>query len=192
MSRLEALSTAVSADPALHKLSQELPDACERLDYVKRMTDQAASKVLGLVEAAQEDADAVRRQGAELSESLQRLAQSPDLAVERARVMMRLCAAYAASAAAFADRVKGLQTDIMMAQDFQDLSGQVINKVLAMLRPAEEPLQALLAAQLLDEPVSAPSNAAGTPPTEALVGVQTPDKALQQDDVDALLAEMGF
>lgn len=168
---------------ALHKLSEELPDACERLDYVKRMTDRAANKVLGIVESAQEDAEAVRRQGSELSQSLQRLAAAPDLSVERARAMMRLCAAYAAGASSFADRVKGLQTEIMMAQDFQDLSGQVINKVLNMLRPAEAPLQQLLAAHVAAAPAAA---------EEQLAGVQTPDKALQQDDVDALLAEMGF
>ncbi|WP_431050193.1 protein phosphatase CheZ [Roseateles sp. L2-2] len=173
-----------AAHQALQKLSHELPDACERLDYVKRMTDQAANKVLGIVESAQEDAQAVARQGHELSESLQRLAASPDLSVERARAMMRLCAAYAAGAAGFADRVKGLQTEIMMAQDFQDLSGQVINKVLGMLRPAEEPLQQLLAAQGHAAPAAAAE--------EQLAGVQTPDKALQQDDVDAMLAEMGF
>ncbi|SEL73486.1 chemotaxis protein CheZ [Roseateles sp. YR242] len=181
MSQSEASSTARAHD-ALHKLSQELPDACERLDYVKRMTDQAASKVLNLVDSAQDDAEGVRRQGSELSESLQRLAVAPDLSVERARAMMRLCAAYAASAAAFAERVKGLQTEIMMAQDFQDLSGQVINKVLGMLRPAEAPLQELLAQ----------FEAAAPAVEEQLAGVQTPDKALQQDDVDALLAEMGF
>lgn len=181
MSQPQAPSTAAGAHQALHRLSQELPDACERLDYVKRMTDQAASKVLGLVEAAQDDAAAVHRQGRELSESLQRLAQAPDLSVERARAMMKLCAAYAAGAAAFADRVKGLQTEIMMAQDFQDLSGQVINKVLALLRPADGPLQHLLAEHEPQEMAA-----------EQLAGVQTPDKALQQDDVDALLAEMGF
>jgi chemotaxis protein CheZ len=182
MSQSEALPSVAGAHQALHKLSQELPDACERLDYVKRMTDQAASKVLTLVDAAQDDAEAVRRQGSELSESLQRLAVSQDLTVERARAMMRLCAAYAASAAGFAERVKGLQTEIMMAQDFQDLSGQVINKVLGMLRPAEAPLQELLAQFEAAEPAA----------EEQLAGVQTPDKALQQDDVDALLAEMGF
>lgn len=183
MSHAETPLTA-AAHQALQKLSHELPDACERLDYVKRMTDQAANKVLGIVESAQEDAQAVARQGHELSESLQRLAAAPDLSVERARAMMRLCAAYAAGAAGFADRVKGLQTEIMMAQDFQDLSGQVINKVLGMLRPAEEPLQQLLAAQGHDTPAAAAE--------EQLAGVQTPDKALQQDDVDAMLAEMGF
>ena len=176
------LTTA--AHQALQKLSHELPDACERLDYVKRMSDQAANKVLGIVESAQDDAQAVARQGRELSESLQRLAAAPDLSVERARAMMRLCAAYAAGAAGFADRVKGLQTEIMMAQDFQDLSGQVINKVLNMLRPAEEPLQQLLATQDHAAPTAAEQ--------EQLAGVQTPDKALQQDDVDAMLAEMGF
>lgn len=183
MSQPETPLTAAEHQ-ALQKLSHELPDACERLDYVKRMTDQAASKVLGIVESAQEEAQAVRRQGHELSESLQRLAAAPDLSIERARAMMRLCASYAASAAGFADRVKALQTDIMMAQDFQDLSGQVINKVLGMLRPAEEPLQQLLAAHEHAAPAAAAQ--------EQLAGVQTPDKALQQDAVDALLAEMGF
>ncbi|WP_431259233.1 protein phosphatase CheZ [Roseateles chitinivorans] len=183
MSHADTPLTA-AAHQALQKLSHELPDACERLDYVKRMTDQAANKVLGIVESAQDDAQAVARQGLELSESLQRLAAAPDLSVERARAMMRLCAAYAAGAAGFADRVKGLQTEIMMAQDFQDLSGQVINKVLGMLRPAEAPLQQLLAAQ--------GQAASATAEEEQLAGVQTPDKALQQDDVDAMLAEMGF
>lgn len=181
MSQPESSSSAAGAQ-ALHRLAQELPDACERLDYVKGMTDQAATKVLGLVELAQEKASAVQRQGLELSESLQRLAQAPDLSVERARAMMRLCAAYAAGAASFADQVSGLQSEIMMAQEFQDLSGQVINKVLGMLRPAEGPLQLLLAEHEPESVVSA----------EQLAGVQTPDKALQQDDVDALLAEMGF
>jgi chemotaxis protein CheZ len=178
---------AAPVDPVqvLHKVVQELPDACERLAYVRSMTEEAATKVLGLVEAAQDDAEQVRRQGADLSESLCRMALSPDLSVERARQMMKLCAAYAANAASFAAREKSLHTEIMMAQGFQDLSGQVINKVVGMLESVESPLEHLLAQF---EPPAEVQDAA----VQVLEGVQTPDKALQQDDVDDLLASLGF
>jgi chemotaxis protein CheZ len=71
----------------------------------------------------------------------------------------------------------------MMSQDFQDLSGQVINKVSKMLERAETPLNDLIAA------MPAATEAAAPP---ELTGVQTPDKALKQDDVDDLLASLGF
>jgi chemotaxis protein CheZ len=171
----------------------ELPDACERLAYVRSMTEQAANKVLGLVEAAQDDAEAVRRKGMDLSDALSRLAVSSDLSVERARAMMKLCATYAADAASFAAREKSLHTEIMMSQDFQDLSGQVINKVIKMLERAEAPLHQVLGdAPLAVSAAPAASAAAAPPPVQALEGVQTPDKALQQDDVDDLLASLGF
>ncbi|MEJ6006306.1 protein phosphatase CheZ [Paucibacter sp. AS339] len=178
---------AALVDPVqvLHKVVQELPDACERLAYVRSMTEEAATKVLGLVDAAQDDAEQVRRQGADLSESLCRMALSPDLTVERARQMMKLCAAYAANAASFAAREKSLHTEIMMAQGFQDLSGQVINKVVGMLESVESPLEHLLAQ--FEPPAEAQQASA-----QVLEGVQTPDKALQQDDVDDLLASLGF
>jgi len=173
----------------LRKVVQELPDACERLAYVRQMTEQAAGTVLGLVDAAQDDAEQVRRQGADLSDALMRMATAPELSVERARAMLRLCASYAATAAAFAGREKGLHTEIMMAQGFQDLSGQVINKVIGMLERAERPLEQLLADVEAD---AQPGDAAPLAAGAMLEGVQTPDKALQQDDVDDLLASLGF
>lgn len=166
----------------------ELPDARERLAYVRKMTEHAATQVLDLVDAAQDDAEQVRRQGVDLSEALQRQAVAPELSIERARSMMKLCAAYAAAAASFAAREKALHTEIMMSQDFQDLSGQVINKVMAMLERAEAPLGLLLEDVAAGDQPPAPA----APQAEALAGVQTPDKALQQDDVDDLLASLGF
>lgn len=182
-------AACAESQATLQSVVDELPDARERLAYVRKMTEQAADKVLNLVEVAQDDAAQVHRQGRDLSETLARLATSPDLTLERARQMMRLCAAYAASAASFGAREKALHTEIMMAQDFQDLSGQVINKVNKMLERTEAPLVALLA-QLPRGEVAADGAAAAAP--VELEGVQTPDKALQQDDVDDLLASLGF
>jgi len=182
----ELAASAAQNAQVLQTVVLELPDARERLAYVRKMTEQAANKVLGLVESAQDDAEQVRRQGVDLSEALQRQAVSSELTIERARSMMKLCAAYAASAASFAAREKSLHTEIMMSQDFQDLSGQVINKVIKMLERAEQPLTQMLAGVAAEAPTEAP------PEAQVLEGVQTPDKALQQDDVDDLLASLGF
>ncbi|MBV8500980.1 MAG: protein phosphatase CheZ [Paucibacter sp.] len=176
-------SSAAVPSEALRQLSAELPDTCERLGYVRKMTEQAANKVLDLVDTGRDAAEQVRRQGADLSEMLSRHATAPELTLERARSMLKLCAAYAATAAAFAEREKHIHAEIMQAQDFQDLSGQVINKVVRMLNQAEGPLNELLAQ------LPAPDKATEA---EALAGVQTPDKALQQDDVDDLMASLGF
>lgn len=180
-----SIQTQIKAEAAqvLKGVAAELPDARERLAYVRSMTEQAATKVLNLVEAAQEDAEAVRKKGRELSDALNRLALSTNISQERARALMKLCAAYAADAASFAAREKSLHTEIMMSQDFQDLSGQVINKVTKMLERAEPPLNDLIASM---------PHAADAVETEHLTGVQTPDKALKQDDVDDLLASLGF
>jgi chemotaxis protein CheZ len=180
-----SIQAMIRADAAqiLHDVVDELPDARERLAYVRSMTEQAATKVLNLVEAAQDDAEAVRKKGRELSDALNRLALSSNISPDRARALMKMCAAYAADAASFAAREKSLHTEIMMSQDFQDLSGQVINKVSRMLERAEPPLKDLV--QSLPAPVAAAVSA-------ELGGVQTPDKALKQDDVDDLLASLGF
>ncbi len=170
---------------ALQQLATELPDSCERLAYVRRMTEAAANQVLDLVDTARDGAEQVRRQGEDLSEMLQRHAVSSELTLERARSMLKLCASYAATAAAFAQREKDIHAEIMQAQDFQDLSGQVINKVVKMLQQAEAPLNELIGA-------AATASGEAAAPAEELAGVQTPDKALQQDDVDDLLASMGF
>jgi chemotaxis protein CheZ len=84
----------------------------------------------------------------------------------------------------FAETQRSALTDIMMAQDFQDLSGQVIGKVIDIISRTEQQLVDLLvhsAPQEVQPEVSA-----------ELAGPQVPDKALQQDDVDDLLASLGF
>ncbi|MBQ0958426.1 protein phosphatase CheZ [Ideonella sp. 4Y11] len=180
-------ATGTWVKPELRQAVREVPDACERLEYVGKMTEQAATRVLALIDEAKPACDEVRRRGLEIAEAMRRLAESPEIDTARSRVMMKLCADYAASAAAFADDQNRVLTDVMLAQDFQDLSGQVIGKVMKILFRVEDELKHVLADGDLPDPVSAMSGA-----TEELAGVQVPDRALQQDDVDDLLASLGF
>ncbi|OYT88063.1 MAG: chemotaxis protein CheZ [Burkholderiales bacterium PBB6] len=174
--------------PELRHVVREMPDACERLEYVGKMTEKAANRVLALIDDAKPACDEVRSRGQEIADAMTRLADSPDFDAARARVLMRMCAEFATRAATFADKQNSVLTEVMMAQDFQDLSGQVINKVMAILWRAEEELRHVLDDGALPE--VAPAQATGQ--TEELKGVQVPDRAMQQDDVDDLLASMGF
>jgi chemotaxis protein CheZ len=82
----------------------------------------------------------------------------------------------------------------MMAQDFQDLSGQVIQKVIDIITRTELQLVQLLVDSspetVAQEKEQAP--VALSVDTHVLTGPQTADKALQQSDVDDLLASLGF
>lgn len=178
--------------PELQRVIREMPDAVERLRYVGQKTEAAATEVLNLVDEAKAGCDEREARSVELSQSLERLLGSPDLDLSRARVMMSLCVRQLAETAAFAQRQDAVLTRIMLAQDFQDLTGQVIRKVCDILVTAEEHLLHVQADGVVEAQAT---SAAAAPPAEQareLVGVQVPDKALQQTDVDDLLAELGF
>ena len=178
----------------LQKIVQEIPNARDRLAYVGKMTEDAANKVLTLVEKAKPECNDLQTRGSQLNESLARLAANPNMNVDVARGMMVTCGKFAQSTAAFAEQQSEVLSDIMMAQDFQDLSGQVIQKVIDIITRTELQLVQLLVdsspEQVIQEKDHAPVPA--TVDTHVLTGPQTADTALQQSDVDDLLASLGF
>lgn len=178
----------------LHEIVQEIPNARDRLAYVGKMTEDAANKVLTLVEIAKPRCDDLSTRGEELSKSLERIAAKPDLGVDQARGMVVTCSKFAASTAEFASKQSEVLSDIMMAQDFQDLSGQVIKKVIDIITKTELQLVQLLI-DSSPEPVAKASAEAGVPASvddHVLEGPQTDNSALKQGDVDDLLASLGF
>lgn len=184
----------------LHSIVSEIPDARDRLVYVGKMTEDAANKVLTLVENAKPECDDLAKRGLDLGDSLTRMAADPQLSVERARGLLTVCAKFAQRSAEFADAQANSLSDIMMAQDFQDLSGQVIKKVVDIINRTEMQLVQLLV-DSAPEPVSVQGaevarSAGAVEPVSVddhvLEGPQTGEKALQQSDVDELLASLGF
>lgn len=172
----------------LQRVIQEMPDAIERLTYVGRKTEAAATDVLNLVDQAKAQVTEGAARGEEMAQALERLLASPDMDLNRARAMMTMCARQMRQSADSAVAQDELLTRIMLAQDFQDLTGQVIRKVCNVLEAAEQHLLHVQASS----PVMAEGTAAVPLLADDLVGVQVPEKALQQSDVDDLLAELGF
>lgn len=191
-SSLTPSAAAAAARPRvaaeLRQVSLEMPDACERLEYVGKMTERAANRVLESVDEAKPLCEKLISRGDELVAVMRRQAESPEMDVARARALMRMCADYVASTTDFARQQNEHLTTILLAQDFQDLSGQVIKKVTDILLRAEAELR-----HVVEElPAAGVAEESAADDGHQLEGVQVPDRAMQQEDVDDLLASLGF
>lgn len=167
----------------------EIPDARSRLSYIARLTGEAAEKVLNRVDQAKAQHDHIaaetRRIGA-------LIVKDPVAAVAKGHVMNFLTDVEAAT-----QQVDQHLTEIMMAQDFHDLTGQVIAKVVALVANVEEQLVQLLiqtapaeAVVKVPHPVAAEMQPILQGPVVSPEG--NPDVVSGQSEVDDLLASLGF
>jgi chemotaxis protein CheZ len=175
-------------DVHLQRIAHEIPDARDRLSYVGQMTESAAHKVLGLVESAKPECAHLLEHAEGAQRGLDRLLAEASPAASALHDGLQQMAGFVRAATTLADNQERTLTDIMMAQDFQDLSGQVIKKVIDIISRTENQLLQLLK-ETAPEHVIAAVAAANA---ESLQGPQMPDQAMKQDDVDDLLAQMGF
>jgi chemotaxis protein CheZ len=174
----------------------KLPDAKSRLSYIARLTGEAAEKVLTRVELAKSVQDGMAAETENLATLMKK---DPVKAVASGAVMNYI--EFIKSSNASIDQHL---TEIMMAQDFHDLTGQVISRVVNLATTIEDQLVHLLIK-------TAPPNEAGSPvdteavddtnasplETEHLAGpVVDPegrsDIVTDQSQVDDLLASLGF
>ncbi len=176
----------------LHSIVREIPDARERLSYVGKMTENAANKVLNLVDEAKPACDDYSKRSVDLGMSLNNLAASDTLNIDQARGLLVQCRKYSEGVAKFAINQSNVLSDIMMAQDFQDLSGQIIKKVIDIISRTELQLVQLLMDSSPDNQQSKSESPTAASDTENLLGPQAPGAALKQDDVDDLLSSLGF
>lgn len=168
----------------------ELPDAKSRLSYIARLTGEAAEKVLNRVDQAKVQQDHIaaetRRIGA-------LIVKDPVAAVAKGHVMNFLTDVETST-----KQIDDHLTEIMMAQDFHDLTGQVIAKVVNLAANIEEQLiQLLIQTAPADAPVKAAAVAMAAEPSPALFGPVVnpegnPDVVTGQSEVDDLLASLGF
>jgi len=129
-------------DKLIEKAASDIPDARDRLDYVARLSEQAAKRVLDATDAAGPLQDGIETRSAELSAAWQALLATPGGADWRALAARTVASLDEARAAAVATRAQLM--DIMMAQDFQDLTGQVIGRITGIAQNLEKQLVQVL------------------------------------------------
>jgi chemotaxis protein CheZ len=131
-------------DKLIEKAASDIPDARDRLDYVARLSEQAAQKVLNATDAASPLQDRIDSESASLSQSWQALLDAPDSGDAQWRELAQRTLASLAQTRQDTSGTKAHLMDIMMAQDFQDLTGQVIGRVTSIAQNLEKQLVQML------------------------------------------------
>jgi chemotaxis protein CheZ len=129
-------------DKLIERAASDIPDARDRLDYVARLSEQAAQRVLNATDAASPLQDRIDSGSTELAGRWQQLLDGAGEGDWRALAQATLAQLEANRKDAAATRSHLM--DIMMAQDFQDLTGQVISRVTALAQGLERQLVELL------------------------------------------------
>ena len=130
-------------DKLIEKAASDIPDARDRLDYVARLSEQAAKKVLDATDAASPLQDAIESRSAELTQGWQALLDKGATEAEWREMAQRTISGMNESAAG-AVATRSELMNIMMAQDFQDLTGQVIGRITGIAQNLEKQLVQVL------------------------------------------------
>ena len=180
-------------DKALTEASSQIVDAQDRLEYVASLTEQAANKVLNTLDEGMPAQDLLSKQAKDMETRWADLF-SGKLSLEQFKALAGDSRQFAKAVSEATEAEKARLLEIMMAQDFQDITGQLIKKVVKITQTVEQELAQLLrdnAPADLKEKLARKEQEAAQP-APLMQGPSVPEAALDQDNVDDLLADLGF
>lgn len=172
----------------------DIPDARERLSHVITVTDQAAHKTLSAVEEAIPVCEELEESAANIEQQWNRFI-SRDLSADEFRALSREIGGHLEISSERYKKVKSNLNEILMAQDFQDITGQIIRRVIELVQDVEDKLVELIkySGNQKDDLANKDEkkdekNLAGpqVPGTESATALKS------QDEVDDLLSSLGF
>lgn len=175
--------------------NSEMPDAAERLHYVITMTEDAANTTLSAVEDALPVADQLHKDSVRLSDQWNKF-NSRQMNVDDFRVLSGDISKFLETSEANSKAINDKLSEILMAQGYQDLTGQVIRKVIDLVQDVEGKLVELV--KISGQKAEEPEEKKGTKEPDITAhgpmvpGVDKMDSVDGQDDVDDLLASLGF
>jgi chemotaxis protein CheZ len=175
-------------DKALTQASTQIMDAQDRLEYVASLTEQAANKVLNTLDDGMPAQDLLSKKSKEMETRWSDLFAGK-LSIDEFKALAGDSKAFAQTVSEATEAEKARLLEIMMAQDFQDITGQLIKKVVAITKTVENELAELLKD---NAPPQVREKLAAKEQETIMSGPSLPVVALNQDSVDDLLADLGF
>jgi chemotaxis protein CheZ len=130
-------------DKALNEASSQIVDAQDRLEYVATLTEQAANKVLNTLDEGMPAQDALSKQ-AKIMDARWAALFDGKLSVDEFKALAGDSRQFAQAVSEATEAEKARLLEIMMAQDFQDITGQLIKKVVTITKTVEHELAQLL------------------------------------------------
>lgn len=176
-------------DKNLESVASSIPDARDRLSYVAVMTEQAAERVLNATDALSPSVSKIQQDAHQLSTDWQSLFDGK-MPVDQFKQLVTRTHAYLVEVPKQTKFIQSYVMEIVMAQDFQDLTGQVIKKTLDVTQHMEKQLVALLVENKAILTAVADDRGLLNGPVVSAKGHQ--DIVTSQDQVDDLLASLGF
>ena len=186
-------------DTRLDNLAEnEIPDARTRLRHVITLTQKSADRSLTAVENTMPKCDELSSRIGELGKAWQNFKRR-EMSVEQFRELSAKLETFFVEAEQDTTAIRGGLNEVMMAQDFQDLTGQIITRVIALVEEVEGNLVEIV--RLTGEKLSTSDNKSSKEKSniEAIEaeGPQVPgvimgNSVSGQDDVDDLLSSLGF
>lgn len=187
--KLHDAMQSMGYDKSLETIAEAIPDAKDRLGYIATLTESAAKRVLDATDIAKPIQDTLESSAAALNQRWNLVFENK-LSVGDFKQLAEDTRRYLAGVPDQTQATNTQLLEIVMAQDFQDLTGQVIKKMMDMFKGIEHELVSFLIAYspsmkkvdldagLLNGPVVNPEGRS--------------DVVTSQQQVDDLLESLGF
>ncbi len=176
-------------DKQLEQAAEAIPDARDRLNYVATLTEQAAVRALTAIELAKPLQDRLEADANALDERWAKWFDEP-LELDDARKLVVETRTYLRRVPDDTRATNHHLMEIMMAQDFQDLTGQVIKKIMDVVQEIEKHLLQTLLENMPPEKRKEAEDSLLNGPQVKTDG--RTDIVSDQGQVDDLLASLGF
>lgn len=186
----------------IEKAAEAIPDTQDQLDYIQNMTEQAAHRALTAIDKIDPIFDEMKNKGTALRDEVKKADADPSLEIYR--LIAAQAFEFAEGSIEKAQVGKKEVLEIIMAQDFQDLTGQVIKKLSDVMREvqhqllqvimesggdgSEEAVLKRLAKNEWDDEVKDEKSLLNGPQIKPTAG----DAVSGQEQVDSLLEDLGF
>ena len=177
--------------------NEDIPDAQTRLTYVIEETEKAANTTMDAVEQSMSIVETMKGQLDSLMPEWKKL-MNREIELDEFKSMCLDLDKHLESSLADADKMMGLLTEVLMAQGYQDLTGQVIRRVIELVKEVEDSLVHMLT--VFGGAEATKTVKSSQPKVEKAIVAEGPiidaesrdDVVSGQDDVDDLLSSLGF
>ena len=171
---------------------KEIPDAKERLNHVIDMTAKAADTTLEIIETSIPVCENLEKEAINLNTELKNF-RNKEMNAEEFRGFLKSLNIFLDDSVSKNGELKGKLTEVLMAQGFQDLTGQIIKRVIVLVNEVEDKLVEIIkiagASMITEEVVPEDKIKAEGP---YMPNIDKGDFVSGQDEVDDLLSSLGF
>jgi len=193
--QLHDTMVSFSIDAKISEFAEhDIPDAKERLHYVIAMTEQAANQTLTAIENLLPVSEELGSQADALSAKWGRFLDR-EMPLDEFKALSQEITLHFENSQVSLNQIHSGLTEILMAQGFQDITGQIIRRVIDLVQDLETSMVKLISISGRKSSIAKNLTAVHDElPGPVVPGVddREGDVASSQVDVDDLLSSLGF